>query len=232
MKKYTSLFVSLLLTFQVLLLNGQSLMVAGDNSVLTSDACLQTSAYLEVKNISNKEQEILCVKNVMFQPAGATNHFCWGGSCYGPSQDTSGSSLILQAGEGNTTSFTGYFDAFCDLGVAAVEYCFYPINDITDMSCIMVTYHGEATEISENKNQFTVSEFYPNPAKEHTTINYKSGENVYLNIIDILGNKVKTISLSNTGTQDIYVGDLSKGIYFGNLVHNDKEIGIKKLILE
>ena len=216
----------------VLFLNAQTLTVTGATTIPSSNPCLQSHASLTIKNISSNVLNVLCEKNIIDTSSGTTNTFCWGGSCYGPSQDTSGSSLILQAGEGNTTSFTGYFDAFCDLGVAAVEYCFYPINDITDMSCIMVTYHGEATEISENKNQFTVSEFYPNPAKEHTTINYKSGENVYLNIIDILGNKVKTISLSNTGTQDIYVGDLSKGIYFGNLVHNDKEIGIKKLILE
>jgi len=49
---------------------------------------------------------------------------------------------------------------------------------------------------------------------------------------DILGNKVKDIHLSNVGTQDIFVGDLSTGMYFGNLVHNDKVVAVKKLIIK
>ena len=90
----------------------------------------------------------------------------------------------------------------------------------------------EAADIIDNESDFTMGEFFPNPAKEYTTINYKSGKNSHLKIIDILGNKVKDIHLSNIGMQDIYVGDLSKGVYFGNLVHNDKVITVKKLIIK
>ena len=32
--------------------------------------------------------------------------------------------------------------------------------------------------------------------------------------------------------EDIYVGDLSKGMYFGNLVNNDKVVAVKKLIIK
>ena len=199
-------FVTLLcIIAQGLFLNAQSLVVTGDNSVLTSDPCLTTNAYLEVKNISNKEQEILCVKTVMIEPSGMSNYFCWGGYCYGANQDTSGSSLILQSGEGNTTSFTGYFDAFCEPGSATVEYCFYPIDAPNDKSCIMITYHGPATDVSEDQFDFTMYELFPNPAKEYIKINYTSRENTHLNIIDILGNKVKDIYLGNDGVEDIYL---------------------------
>ena len=77
-----------------------------------------------------------------------------------------------------------------------------------------------------------MGEFFPNHAREHTTINYKSGKNLHLEIIDILGKNIKGIHLSNIGTEDIYVGDLNKGVYFGNLVYNDKVIAIKKLIIK
>ena len=229
MKKGISL---LLIITQVLFLNAQSLTVTGDNSVLTSDACLTTHSYLTVKNVSNKIQEILCVKNVISEPSGMSNYFCWGGNCYGSTTLVSGSTLILQSGQADASSFGGYFDAYCDPGSATIEYCFYPIDDPNDKSCIMVTYHGAATEIIDNENEFTMDEFYPNPAKEYISINYQSGKNSHLKIIDILGNKVKDIHLSNVGTQDIYVGGLSKGMYFGNLVYNDKVIAVKKLIIK
>jgi hypothetical protein len=90
---------------------------------------------------------------------------------------------------------------------------------------------GNPTEIKDS-SPYLISEFYPNPAKEHTTISYKSGENSNLRIIDILGNKVKDIHLSNIGTKHIYIGDLRKGIYFGNLIYNNKVISIKKLIVK
>ena len=231
MKKGISL---LLIITQVLFLNAQSLTVTGDNSVLTSDVCLTTHSYLTVKNISNKEQTILCAKNVIDTSgiSGSSNYFCWGGTCYGSGTLISSDSLVLPSGQADASSFGGYFDAYCASGSATIEYCFYPINDPDDKSCIMVTYHGAATEITDNENEFTMDEFFPNPAKEYTTINYKSGKNSHLKIIDILGNKVKDIHLSNVGTQDIYVGDLSKGMYFGNLVHNDKVIAVKKLIIK
>lgn len=229
MKKGLSLF---LIIIQGLFLNAQSLTVTGDNSVLTSDACLTTHSYLTVTNVSNKEQEILCEKNVIAQSLTMSNYFCWGGNCYGASQFISGSSLILQSGEVNKTSFGGYFDAFCEIGSGTIEYCFYPIDDPNDRSCIMITYHGAATDIIENEKDHLIDEFFPNPTKEYATINYISGKNSHLKIIDILGNKVKEIYLSNAGKQDIYFGDLSKGIYFGNFIHNDKIISVKKLIIK
>ena len=222
----------LLLITQVLFLNAQSLIVTGDNSVLTTDSCVTTHSSLTVKNISNKEQTILCAKNVISQPSGMSNYFCWGGTCYGPTTDISSDSLILPSGQADPSSFGGYFDAYCIAGSATIEYCFFPIGDSLDKSCITVTYHGAATEVIDNESDFNMDDFFPNPAQEYTTINYKSGENIHLKIIDILGNKVKDIRLSNVGTQDIYVGDLIKGMYFGNLVHNDKVIAIKKLIIK
>ena len=52
-----------------------------------------------------------------------------------------------------------------------------------------------------------------------------------LQITDILGNVVKNIELEESGEKTIYVGDLHKGIYFGNLVKNGEIVKIKKLII-
>ena len=98
MKKISLL---LLIITQVLNLSAQSLTVTGSNSVLTSDPCLTTHSYLTIKNISNKEHDVLCEKNVISEPAAMSNYFCWGGNCYGSSTIVSASHLTLQSGQAN-----------------------------------------------------------------------------------------------------------------------------------
>ena len=110
---------------QISFVAAQSLVVSGDNFVLNPDVCLTTHSNLTVKNISNKEQIIACEKNVILEPAGMENYFCWGGLCYGTSTIVSTLFLTLQPGQGNAVSFGGYFDAYCDQGIGIVEYCFY-----------------------------------------------------------------------------------------------------------
>ena len=50
-------------------------------------------------------------------------------------------------------------------------------------------------------------------------------------IMNILGNEVKTIKLSAKGRQKVNISDLSKGIYFGNLMINGKIAITRKLIV-
>jgi len=77
-----------------------------------------------------------------------------------------------------------------------------------------------------------ISNFYPNPAKEFTNVNYYLNSNSEMVIMDILGNKVKNIYFTEKGTQNINISDLAKGIYFGNLISNNEVVAIKKLIVK
>ena len=216
---------------QISFVAAQSLVISGDNSVLNSDICLRTYSYLTVKNVSNKEHDIICEKNVISVPAGMDNTFCWGGLCYGNSTIISSAFLTLQAGQADAVSFTGYFDAYCEQGVGVVEYCFYPDSDINDRSCFTVTYHGSATSVNDNPYYANVGDFYPNPANDivHFTFN---GNLATLKLIDILGNNVKEILLSQEGIQKLDLSDMNKGIYFGNLIVNGEVVSIKKLIVK
>lgn len=74
--------------------------------------------------------------------------------------------------------------------------------------------------------------FFPNPASDYTVINYTPKKNYIFELVDVLGNKVKVLDLSNSGKENLYVGELSKGIYFGSFIHNDKLISIKKLVVK
>ena len=61
--------------------------------------------------------------------------------------------------------------------------------------------------------------------------NFK-GSLATLKLIDILGNEVKSIVLSEEGVQKLDLTDMTKGIYFGNLLVNDEVVSIKKLIVK
>ena len=216
---------------QISFVAAQSLVVTGDNSVLNPDICQRTYSYLTVKNVSNKEHDVICEKNVISVPSGMDNTFCWGGLCYGVNTLVSTQFLTLNSGQGNSVSFTGYFDAYCEQGIGIVEYCFYPVSDTLDRSCITVTYHGSATSVNDNPYYANVGDFYPNPANDIVYFNF-NGNLATLKLIDILGNNVKDLSLTQQGVQKLDLSDMNKGIYFGNLIVNNEVVSIKKLIVK
>jgi hypothetical protein len=89
---------------------------------------------------------------------------------------------------------------------------------------------GNSTEIAESA-PFLISAFYPNPANEIVHFDYYLNKPAKLIVMDILGNEVKTLELLGKGKQKFNISDLSKGIYFGNVIVNNKIVTIKKLIV-
>ena len=224
------ILILLLAVFTIHSAKSQSLVVTGSNSVF-GNPCLQLSSSLTVKNISSDTLKIFCEKVIIDTTAGTDNNFCWGSNCYGVDTYVSSDFNELLPGEGDAIDFAGYYDAYCDAASATVEYCFYPESNPSDRTCITIMYNGSSTEVT-NKNDFTNHGFYPNPSKEYTSIRFAAADNTHLKIIDILGNVVKDIHLSSGGQESIYVGDLNKGIYFGNLFLDNKLLSIKKLIVK
>jgi len=223
----------LLITISTLIFHtiyAQSLVVTGDNFVPTTDACLQTHSSLTIKNISSDTINVLCQKIIIDTTLGTANYFCWGSNCYGVNTYISSTSNNLLPGEGDDIDFGGYYDAYCDPASGVIEYCFYLDSDITDRTCITITYNGSSTSVSQ-VNQAVVSDFYPNPASGMVSFNF-NGNTATLKLIDILGNKVKEILITKKGVQTLDLSDMTKGIYFGNLIVNDEVISIKKLIVK
>ena len=228
MKRILTITISMLIFYSTY---SQSLVVTGSNFAPTTNACLQTHySSLTVKNISGDTLNVLCQKVIIDTTAGTDNFFCWGSNCYGSTTYISSSSNNLLPGEGDDIDFGGYYDAYCDPASAVIEYCFYPESDITDKTCITITYNESSTSISQVKSVI-VSDFYPNPASEMVYFTF-NGNTATLKLIDILGNNVKEISLSQKGIQELDLSDMNKGIYFGNLIVNDEIFSIKKLIVK
>lgn len=224
------LVLLILIIIQGLFLNAQSLMITGD-TIVYGDPTVEIISHLTVKNISGQSLNVFCEKNVISQGWGGNNFFCWGGSCLPSSIFISPDFTTIDAGQG-TNEFQAHFTG--NVGsTAVIEYCFYPENDPADESCIIINYGGStSTSTIIKKNTILISEFYPNPAKEFANFNYYLNSKSEMVIMDILGNKVKSIYCTEKGTQNINISDLSKGIYFGNLISNSEVIAIKKLIVK
>ena len=90
---------------------------------------------------------------------------------------------------------------------------------------------GNPTAIEETVSVLT-SEFYPNPANEIIYFDYYLNKPAKLIMMDILGNQVKMIELLGKGKQKVNISDLSKGIYFGNVIVNNEIVTIEKLIVK
>ena len=234
-----------LLFLQISFLSAQSLVVTGDTEYYGDVNVWGHTIvhYLDVTNTSNNTIEVLCQRTIIGTlpaglPAWGGPSYCFATFCYSSSSPGLSQSVDINSGDTlfqyptDADGFVGYYDAEGINTVTDVQYCFYDANNPSDETCVTITYNVTGTLSATNIARETVMDFYPNPAEEYTTISHKSDENSHLKIIDILGNQVKDIHLSNVGKEDIYVGDLSKGIYFGNLVNNNKVMAIKKLIVK
>ena len=229
MKKFLIFF---LFFFTANLLFSQSLAVSGDSIVYGNSSLFNLESHLEVVNNSSNMVWVYCEKNIILQNQTGTNNFCWGGTCYGELTMVSTKRDSILPG-GKNIGFAGYYQPWNVSSIAKVEYCFYLESDPNDRTCFLVTYDatGTTSDVEEVINSEEIGSFYPNPTNEYTNIFYNVKGMSVLQITDILGNVVKNIKLEGSGEKTIYVGDLHKGVYFGNLVKNGEILKIKKLII-
>lgn len=215
----------------------QSLELIGDNYV-SGNPGIPIASHIIVKNITSNSLDVRCQKNIIDTAAGTQNYFCWGTSCWPSttyiSPDPAGIRTI-PAGYADSTNFTGYYDAAFS-GVpssarAIVEYCFYPLGNISDSTCLTVHYNDNLSTINELNHDLGLNDFYPNPTNNKTSIKYVAEKNAQFDLVDILGNKVQSFDLDNSGVLDIITSDFTSGIYFGNLIVNKRVVSVKKLII-
>ena len=230
----------ILIVAQISFVTAQSFVVSGDTIVYgQSDILLEH--YLDVKNISGNNLDVICVKTVLVLPIDYPTftgpNFCFAEYCYSYDDDTSEVSTLnsgQQFAHSNVDpeAHTGYYNAQGLNGIAKVKYCFYDVNNPSDQTCVTITYEcSSATAVNDFNELTEISDFYPNPANGLTHFTF-NGTKAQLKIIDILGNEVKVLQFEEPGIKNIDLTDMSKGIYFGNLVINNKVTTIKKLIVK
>jgi len=240
MKRFSIISLLIILIFQLTSyenIQAQSLELIGD-SYVSGNPGIPIASHIIVKNTTSTSLDVRCQKNIIDTASGTQNYFCWGINCWPSSTYVSpipDGLRTIAAGYADTNNFTGYYDAAFS-GIpsqarAVVEYCFYPVGNISDSTCLTVHYNDNPSSIIENENKIGLGDFYPNPTENLTRINYIADNNSYLQILDILGNKIQSFELDNSGVLEISTTNFSSGIYFGNLISDSRVISVKKIII-
>ena len=227
------------LVFSTFFAFSQSLVVTGGD-YFTSDALIDISHHLDLKNISSFPITVVCKKTIISSPNGlpswAGASYCFAGNCYSTSATGPSSTAVIASGQtfsydnNDLEAFSGYYTPGSIEGTTVVEYCFSDQNNPGDKSCVTITYViSNATAINELTK---ISEFYPNPSKGIINFDYELNTSATLLIIDMLGHEIKSIELENQGNKRINISNLSKGIYFGKVIANNKLVDIKKIVIE
>ena len=208
----------------------QTLSVTGDTIKSTQDPCFETSASLTITNNSTNALDIHCEKVIIDTALGTQNYFCWGEECYGPSQYVSSSFNNLNPGESDNIDFGGYYNAFCSNAPATIRYCFYPVSNPGDRTCIDITYNGNLTSFSTLKsNSFSI---YPNPSNDIINISLSKDEIKEIIIFNVYGEKITQKNLIVESNLKVDLTDYSNGTYFIVAINNDLSRTVKKFILQ
>ena len=208
----------------------QTLLVTGDTIKSTQDPCFETSASLTITNNSINTLDIHCEKVIIDTASGTQNYFCWGAECYGPAQYVSSSFNTLNPGESDNIDFGGYYNAFCSNSPATIQYCFYPVSDPADRTCINITYNGNLTNISSPKSiSFSI---FPNPSNEIINISLAKDEVKEIIIFNVFGEKITQKNLTVETNLKVDLSDYSNGTYFIVAINNDLSRTVKKFILQ
>tara|TARA_A100001388_G_scaffold97717_1_gene71263 strand:- start:20 stop:703 length:684 start_codon:yes stop_codon:yes gene_type:complete len=208
----------------------QTLLVTGDTIKSTQDPCFETSASLTITNNSTNALDIHCEKVIIDTALGTQNYFCWGEECYGPSQYVSSSFNNLNPGESDNIDFGGYYNAFCSNAPATIRYCFYPVSNPGDRTCIDITYNGNLTSFSSLKsNSFSI---YPNPSNDIINISLSKDEIKEIIIFNVYGEKITQKNLIVESNLKVDLTDYSNGTYFIVAINNDLSKTVKKFILQ
>ena len=208
----------------------QTLSVTGDTIKSTQDPCFETSASLTITNNSTNALDIHCEKVIIDTALGTQNYFCWGEECYGPSQYVSSSFNNLNPGESDNIDFGGYYNAFCSNAPATIRYCFYPVSNPGDRTCIDITYNGNLTSFSSLKsNSFSI---YPNPSNDIINISLSKDEIKEIIIFNVYGEKITQKNLIVESNLKVDLTDYSNGTYFIVAINNDLSKTVKKFILQ
>ncbi|MBT3612469.1 MAG: T9SS type A sorting domain-containing protein [Flavobacteriales bacterium] len=229
----------ILVITQIGFVAAQSLVITGD-TVFSGDFNTEIEHHLDVKNISGNSISVICQKTNIslpaYLPSWGGSYYCFAGACY---PTTTGTSNVTMIGSGQEISYSnndadahsGYYKPEGVAGIATVQYCFYDENNPSDETCVTITYSCMPTAINENQVLNEVGDFYPNPTNGMVFFTFK-GNLAILKLIDILGNEIKEIILTEKGIQKLDLTDMSKGIYFGNLIVKNEIVSVKKLIVK
>jgi hypothetical protein len=146
------------------------------------------------------------------------SYFCWD-ICYGPGKDESDDPMTIEPGD-TADYFRGYLKPYNTPGTSQVMYCFFNQTDVSDSTCILITYIIEQSSGVASAS-YILSEAYPNPVSESLTVPYlvSSVQNASISVSDMFGRTLLHKELNApSGTIKIDVSEFASGVYLYTLV--------------
>ncbi|MBP7512140.1 MAG: T9SS type A sorting domain-containing protein [Bacteroidia bacterium] len=120
-------------------------------------------------------------------------------------------SFIL--GIGKTGEFKGDFVINTKSGTGSGKVACYSKSNPNIADTVEFQLNAWATAVKENHNVNRDFSFYPNPAKDRLVVKFNSRESVNIDIYNVLGSKVKSITHSGIESE-INISELQNGLYF------------------
>ena len=228
-------FIFLIFTFLVIGTYAQSLHVeAHENNLSSSDLWAEMVTEIRVENISQSNTiEVKVSKEILSSPVGSSNYFCWV-NCFLAGTMVSPTQITFAPGQIDDINFSVHYSPQGLVGLAAIKYCAFDANNVTDSACTIVHFNSVSTDIFEDHKMLSFSDFHPNPTSLNTEMKYNllPGQYAELQVIDMLGNIVKKYQLSSkNGRLAFTISDLKVGLYFANIMVNGQLHEIKRLIV-
>ena len=228
-------FIFLIFTFLVIGTYAQSLHVeAHENNLSSSDLWAEMVTEIRVENISQSNTiEVKVSKEILSSPVGSSNYFCWV-NCFLAGTMVSPTQITFAPGQIDDINFSVHYSPQGLVGLAAIKYCAFDANNVTDSACTIVHFNSVSTDIFEDHRMLSFSDFHPNPTSLNTEMKYNllPGQYAELQVIDMLGNIVKKYQLSSkNGRLAFTISDLKVGLYFANIMVNGQLHEIKRLIV-
>lgn len=218
----------------VLGVSAQTLHVeAHENNLSSSDLWTEMVTEIKVENISQSNTvEVKVSKEIIVAPVNTTNYFCWV-NCFLAQTMVSPTQITFAPGDVDEINFSVHFNPQGVEGVAAIRYCAFDADNMTDSACTIVHFNAVSADILE-ENILSFSDFHPNPTSLTTEMNYNllQGQQAEVLVFDVLGNLVKKhLVFGENGRLSLTVTDLKAGLYFANIMLNGQLYEIKRLIV-
>lgn len=220
--------------------DGTTTYTSGQRIVCTdANAWGEMQVELKMSNNTANPMSVIISRDTVSLVSGTLNYFCWG-QCLGPEVNIS-DPVAVPANSVSTDAAS--FHQMLDVngtgtntpGTSVMVYTAYDRNDPTNMTVLEIWFAYNAQNVNESAVRCDLGAAYPNPAKSTVRFDYNisNKDNASIVVYNLLGQKVKSQTISGTqGQAIISVDDMQEGMYFCNLIINGNAVKTEKFIVK
>lgn len=213
---------------------------------LAFEESFENKGFSTIINNTNDSMTIALIRYEESIVPGTGDAVCWGNTCYGEKMNEPvwfiGDTVRIAAGDtagGLLGGFVTYHFPHKKVGTSTYRYEFYDLNKPfgTTSSELFVQYRiSYLTGVTENTLASSQISLYPNPALNKVSIKIEAdvaGRNKQVQVKDLTGKLVQSVAFSaNSNRLNLDVSSFESGIYFVNIMVENKNVITKKLIVQ